>query len=182
MKTKFEHNGFRAFSNRASTVRRSWIALSLVAFVSMQAAAQARWTNCDPVYRPSIFYPALSLTGDATVDGQAGVFFYLLDDRALVERIDGCFYEVDVPVLEIDFDDLDQVTLVLELPEYPAGAQVYVTDRGDLIEKVNLRGSSFTYVLTYGAELGFEIAMPGMPAPTVPVLVTKPTTDGPEPV
>lgn len=182
MKTICDHQGFRVSTTWAWIARRSWIALSFVTVIATQSTAWASVTSCDPIYNPSTSYPVLSYSEVPSINGEEGVFIYLLDDRALVEHDDACLYEVDETVLEIDFGNLEEVTLVFELPDYAAGATVHVTQKGVLIESLRLEGGSFTYILAEDSELGFEISIPGMPAPTVPVVVTKPTTDDPEPV
>jgi hypothetical protein len=182
MQTKCEFNGFRASSDQARILKRPSLALSLVALMCLPMAARAQSTNCDPIYDPDTLYPALSRTGDVTIDGQAGVFIYLLDGRALVEGDDACLYEVDQTVLEIDVGRLREVELTFEMPEYPAGASIFVTRDGVWVETLKPTSGSFTYVLPSGSEFGFEIATPGMRAPTVPVLVVKPTTRHPEPM
>ncbi len=182
MQIKFESNGFRASSGRVWTLARRSLALALAALMCLPTAARAQSTNCDPIYDPDTVYPALSSTSGGAIDGQAGLLIYLLDELALVEGDDACLHEVDQTVLEVDVGRLRQVELTFEMPEHPAGASVFVTRNGVWMETLTPTSGSFIYVLPPGSEFGFEIATPGMPAPTVPVLVVKPTTRHPQPV
>lgn len=181
MQIKCESNGCRASSDRAWTLTRRSMAVALGALMCLPMAARAQSTNCDPIYDPDTVYPALSSTSDGILDGQAGLFIYLLDERALVEGDDACLHEVDQTLLEVDVGHLREVELTFEMPEHPAGASVFVSRDGVWVETLTPASGSFTYVMPSGSEFGFEIATPGMRAPTVPVLVVKPTTRHPQP-
>jgi hypothetical protein len=179
----FEHDnqGIRTRNNQSLSRRNllglmsSWAVLGLLVASGTPALAdepQATAT-CIEIYEPNASYPALPATRGADVVAEAGLMIYLQYSRAVVE-IDGCLYQANRDVI-VDFEDLDFVTVLLELPDHAAGATVFVTRAGKLVEKIDVSGSMFSYVMTSEGPLGFEIATPGQALPTVPVVVTKPS-------
>lgn len=144
---------------------------------SVDASSSA--THCAAVYDPSASYPVLPNADGPDLSGEAGVLVYLHGDRAVVE-LDGCFYVADRP-LSIDFAGLDFVTLLVELPDHPAGARVHVTTDGRWLETLDVSASTFSYVMGPEHTLGFEVAKPGACAPTGPVIVSKPSGGNPKP-
>ena len=181
MTTNQVHEHSSRFSCRQSVIRRAQLLFGLTMGLIFSPNARASGDYCNPVYDPSTTYPALSRTGSATLSGDAGLFLYLLDEHALIETSGGCLHDVGTTTLVIEFGEYEQTTLVFELPEHQDGARVYVSEDGAWVETLELGGDSFAWVVNPGSSVGFEIAAPGQPAPTVPVVVIKPTSDGPEP-
>jgi hypothetical protein len=142
------------------------------------ARAESGW--CDDVFASAADYPPLPDLHGADISGEAGIELYLQSHRAVVEH-DGCLYEVGARGLEIGFAGLDQASLLVELPDHPAWATVFVSKHKRWAETLEVEGGSFSYVLTSGVSVGLEIAGPRQSAPTVPVIVTKPTDDPPDP-
>lgn len=189
MNTKHVNNGIRTLTarrqnRRALTITTSMLALvgALLGATSVAASGSALGgpaPNCGVAYDETASYPTLPEASGPDVSGAAGVMLYIDQDHAVVE-LDGCFYEADRPI-EIDFAGLDFVTLLFELPD--AGAEVFVSVDRAWIETIELPSTSttFSYVLTPDNPLGFEVAAPAQTAPTVPVVVAKPTDHNPEP-
>lgn len=186
MDHKYSDYGIRAPFARLQHRRGALLAaLSLSGSLLLGAApraaqAQDEAPRCGQPYDPSASYPSLpEREGAADISGEAGVVVYMHEARALVE-LEGCIYRVDRPLL-VDFDGLDFFTLLVELPDHSAGAEVYVSEDGEWMETLTL-SSSFSYVIEPGGgELGLELATPGLTAPTRPIIVAKPTTGNPEP-
>ena len=135
--------------------------------------------HCDAPYDPAAIYPALpEPSGTADLSAEAGLIIHIEEARALVE-LDGCLYTVDRPLL-VDFDGLDFITLIVELPASTSHSEVYVHDAAGAA-LYTVTGSSLTYVWEPTQEVGFELAAPDQAAPTGPIVVAKPTSGNPEP-
>lgn len=128
-------------------------------------------------------YPQLPDLPGADVRGQARVLVYLDQEGSLVE-VDGVIYSLGGRPLELAFDDLELITLLFVVPD---GAGLFVTEDG--VWTADLQPSTSSRMLAYDlfdtvpepGEFGFEVALPGQPAPTVPDLVIRPTDDDPDP-
>ena len=170
MKINHVTQGIRAFNGLA------FIAALMTAFAAAQTNANATpalTLGCEEVVATDGNYPPLPATDGDTPDvsGEAGVVLYLQRDRALVE-IDGCLYQLDRPLL-IDVDPFDTVTLLVVLLEPEDANRVFVSEFGEWTETLESPGS-FSYTLPRGHEVGFEIAGPTQPIPTVPVVIARP--------
>ena len=180
-------HGIRAAFDRHRR-RRRLLTMAIVTSVatlrgvvsSAPANADTGPLDCGAVYDPSATYPTLSeVSTGPDVSGEAGLTIYLHEDRAVVE-IGDCFRAVDRP-LEVDFGELDLLTLLIELPDHPVGASVRVSEDDEWLETVNSPGNTLSYVMLPDHSLGFEIAPPQTAAPTGPIVVAKPTTGNPKP-
>ena len=116
--------------------------------------------------------PVLRVTVGAVVSGPIEELFVDFNDHVTKGQT----------LLEIDLGLQDEVELTFELPEHPTGASIIVTRDGTWVETLELTSGSFTYTLPSDAEFGFEISTAGARAPTVPVLVVKPTPRHPQPM
>ena len=134
---------------------------------------------CERPFDPDAYYPPLPRTEGTDLSGEAGVELHLQRHRAVVD-LDGCLYGVDRP-LEIDFADLEQVTLLFELHGAGAESKVFVTHTSGGVEALTVRGSTFDYTMSAEENLGFEPATPTQAAPTVPVMIAKPKDGDPPP-
>jgi hypothetical protein len=160
--------------------------LKMVLACALAGGAAPAWASesrngpiCAEVYSPNAVYPALPEVYGPDVSGEAGVVIYLREDHAVVE-LDGCFYLADRPLV-IDFGGLDFITVLVEMPDQPEGAQVYVTEDNRWVETLDTWGPMFSYTMSPAHALGFEIAVPEYAAPTGPVVITKPSGGNPKP-
>ena len=170
----------QSWARRGRLLRTTLIGVACGVVMSMFGPARADSASCDPSYNHAATYPSLVDLPGPDISGEAGIIIYLTRERAIVER-DGCLYDVGDRPLEIAFGGLAAVTLLFELPDHPGGASIYVSEAEVWTEMLEPRGDSFAYVLNSEPSLGFEIASPDQPAPTVPVVVAKPIDDDPEP-
>jgi hypothetical protein len=131
-------------------------------------------------------YPLLPDLPGADVRGEARILIHFQHDTPLVE-VDGQLYALDGRALEIGLDDLDHVTLLFVAPP---GTGMFVTEDGLWTEEIDPSATSELLAFdVFGSsvksfvpeELGFELALPGQPAPTVPDVVIRPTRDDPDP-
>lgn len=144
------------------------------------ASANSLGSICELEFDADAPYPPLPASWGLDMYARDGVVLFLQTHRGVVQ-LDGCLYELDRP-LELDAYGLDHVSLLIELPDHSAGAQVYVTtEDGVLLEVLDINAGAFEYLLTEGLSLGFGVATPGEPLPTIPVVITKPIDDDPEP-
>lgn len=138
-------------------------------------------SNCGGNFSTASTYPGLPSTTNADISGEAGVDLYLETDRMVVE-IDSCFYEVD-RTLELDFDGLDEIELMIELHGGGAQPTVFVT-RPTGSETYTPSGTSFDYVLDETDDdvlIGFELAGAGQSVPTTPIAQIRPKDGDPPP-
>ena len=144
------------------------------------ARANSLDASCEFEFDADAAYPPLAESWAGDMYLRYSIVLFLQSHRAVVE-LDGCLYEIDQP-LEVNAYGPSNVSLLIELPDYSADAQVYVTtEDGVLLEILDTNADTFEYVLPRGLSLGFAVANPGEPLPTIPVVVTKPIDDDPEP-
>jgi hypothetical protein len=154
----------------------------------LAALLVATWSLSSPVSASSrTNYPLLPDLPGADIRGEARVVIHLDQDTPLVE-VDGQLYALDGRALEVGLDDLDHVTLLFVAPP---GAGILVTEDGLWTQEIDpsitskllafdVFGSSVPH--STPEEFGFEIGLPGQPAPTVPDVVIRPTDDDPDPI
>lgn len=176
------HTGLRQLA-RAASLATALTSLALVAgeFGSDEGAVEASDTSaCATTFDTRASYPMLPESAGPDLSGEAGVVVHLQQHRGVVELGD-CLYQLDRP-LEIAFEDLDAVALLLELhDEFSTSTELFVSTAGT-VETHTLDQAFAVFSLTpETSELGFEIAAPGQSAPTVPVVIAKPVDDGPPP-
>jgi hypothetical protein len=158
-----------------------FLALCLVAASILPSPAAASYPDS---------YPVLPDLPGADISGQARIVIDLEQGIALVE-VEGQLYALDDRPLEVAFDDLERITLLFVVPK---DAGVFVTEDG--LWTRELEPSRLSTLLAFdlfdafeaGAlspseteEFGFQIALPGQPAPTIPDVVIRPTEDDPDP-
>jgi hypothetical protein len=131
-------------------------------------------------------YPLLPDRPGADIQGEARIVIHLDQDPPLVE-VDGQLYALGGRALEIAFDDLDHVTLLFVAP---LGSSVFVTEDGlwtqEIDPSITSKLLAFDVFEASGSGLdpvayGFEVALPGQSAPTIPDVVIRPTDDDPDP-
>jgi hypothetical protein len=125
-------------------------------------------------------YPLLPDLPGADISGHARVVIYLDQGIPLVD-VDGQLYAIGDRPLEVAFEELDYMTLLFIVPP---DTGVFVTVDGLWMDE--LEPSSVSQTLTYDLvdpliPFGFQLAVPGQPAPTVPDLVIRPTENDPDP-
>lgn len=135
--------------------------------------------HCDVAFEADHSYPPLPEADGPDLSGEPGVLIHLQRERGVVELGD-CLYELNRP-LEVDFSGLSQIELLFDLPGAELGARVFVTDASGMLEDFEVYGGTFGHTMTASDELGFEVAPLLQTAPTVPVVVTRPIEDDPEP-
>lgn len=125
-------------------------------------------------------YPLLPDLPGADISGQARIAIHLDQGLTLVE-LDGQLHALGDRPLEVAFDDLDRITLLFIVPQ---DTGILVTEDGLWIDE--LEPSAVSTVITFDLvdplmTFGFELTLPGQPAPTVPDLVILPTENDPDP-
>ena len=146
------------------------------------AEADADTPSCGAAFDPLADYTGLPEVTGPDVSGEAGIELWLQDDRG-VARIDDCLYTLDRP-LRVDFAGLDQIELIVELPDAGDLAEVFTTQDGALVDLVEVHAGSFQHTLTpagLGATLGFEIRDPALMLPTSPVIEIERPPPDPQP-
>lgn len=147
------------------------LALCLAAATILPSPAQAS---------SAINYPLLPDLPGADISGQARIVIYLDQGLALVD-VDGQLYAIGDRPLEVAFEGLDSMTLLFVVPP---DTGVFVTEDGLWMDE--LEPSPVSRTLTYDLvdpliPFGFELQVPGQPAPTVPDIVIRPTENDPDP-
>jgi hypothetical protein len=147
------------------------VALSLVAAMILPSPAAASSATT---------YPLLPDLPGADISGQARLVIYLDQGIALID-VDGKRYAIGDRPLDVAFEDLDTMTLLVIVP---TDTGVFVTEDGLWVDE--LEPSPVSRTLTYDLvdpliPFGFELAVPGQPAPTVPDVVIRPTENDPDP-
>jgi hypothetical protein len=107
-----------------------------------------------------------------------------LDEDTVVLTLDGIRYEVNHRhVVALDLPRSDTLHVVVDLPDDAVG--LFVTIDGVWIDNiVGKEGGDVPLdfeLLPPNGELGFEIAMPGQRAPTLPDVVIVANDDDPDP-
>jgi hypothetical protein len=125
-------------------------------------------------------YPLLPDLPGADISGHARIVIYLDQDIPLVE-VGGKLYAIGDRPLEVAFEHLGYMTLLFIVPPVTG---MFVTDDGLWMDEIE--PSSVSRTLTYDLvdpliPLGFELATPGQPAPTVPDVVIRPIENDPDP-
>jgi hypothetical protein len=150
---------------RPALALTAWLAASLLPNFSAASSATS--------------YPLLPDLPGADIYGEARIVIYLDQDVPLVE-VDGQLFALGGRPLELAFDDLESITLLLVVP---LKTGVFVTENGIWTHELDPSITLVAFDLMVGEsdELALELALPGQPAPTVPDVVIRPTADDPDP-
>lgn len=135
--------------------------------------------SCGVSFNPNATYPPLPEVKGPDVSGEPGVLIHLQPGRGVVE-LEDCLYELDRP-LEVDFTGLNHVELLFDVSGASYGARMFVSDASGVFESFEVYDGVFAYMMVAEGPLGFEVAPLTQMAPTVPIVVTRPREDDPEP-
>jgi hypothetical protein len=140
--------------------------------------------------RPFLFLTAtltasLAPSSALADDGETRIIIVDLEQGVMQE--DGLTSEIENGVIEVPVGDLDLITVLFIVPP---NAGVFVTEDGvwteTLVPSETSRLLAFDLIeprvpASVPEEFGFEIALPGQSAPTLPTVVIVPTDEAPEP-
>ena len=153
------------------------VALMLLAPTKGVATAKAMAASTGPGFE-SAYQPLPDLPGP-DIKGEAGVLIHLQAGGALVE-LEGELHSLEGRPLEVSFGDLDQLTLLFELP---ASARLFVREQG-IWKALESSANGIQYPLTrdsIGAELSFGLATADEKVPGDIELCIRPLRDDPPP-